>query len=109
MAKKDLPLTEELDFHYLLTLMLPLQEEPEYAALPELFSIIGYDKLIELCQYAGGECIKIPTLSQLCESIEALQYFYDVYIKHCKGFSDIPLNLRHRVGKIHHVYTTSNS
>lgn len=109
MKNNNLPITEELDFHYLLTLMPPLHSLPEYSWLPELFSIIGYESLVKLCQYAGGETIKIPTLEQLVTSIEALQIFYDVYIKKSKSFSSIPQNLRQIVGKIYHVYRTSDN
>ena len=84
--KNKLPITEELDFHYLLTLLPPLQNEPEFALLPELFSTItsdkpDFEKLIDLCKFCGGEVIKIPTIDQLSDSISALQYFYDVDIK----------------------------
>ena len=69
-----LPITEELDFQYLLGLMPPLHDVPEFSWLPELFSIIGYEKLLLLCKYAGGETIKIPTVEQVQESIDALQW-----------------------------------
>lgn len=85
-----LPITEELDFHYLLGLMPPLNNEPEFAWLPELFSTIGYESLIKLCKYAGGETIKIPTIEQLSLSIEALQWFYDVEIKKSKELHMMP-------------------
>ena len=62
---KTLSITEESDFAYLLELMLPLHNVPEFAWLPELFSIIGYEKLLLLCKYAGGETIAIPTIDQI--------------------------------------------
>jgi hypothetical protein len=95
--KSELPITEELDFQYLLQLLPPLEDEEAFAWLPELFSIIGTEKLITLCKYAGGETIKIPTLDQLLEDIEALQWYYDVYIKKSKSTFDIPDSL---VGKV---------
>lgn len=102
--KNNLPLTEELDFHYLLGLMPPLHQVPEFAWLPELFSIIGYERLITLCKYAGGERIKIPTLEQLTDSIDALQWFYDVNIKRCKNITEVPVNLHPLFHKILEVY-----
>ena len=55
MGKRiKLPITEELDFAYLLSLLPPLKDEPEFAWLPELFSIVGHESLIRLCKYAGG-------------------------------------------------------
>lgn len=95
--RSDIPVNEELDFQYLLQLLPPLEDEGAFACLPELFSIIGAEKLITLCKYAGGETIKIPTLDQLLEDIEALQWYYDVYIKKSKTTFYIPDNL---VGKV---------
>ena len=102
---KDLPVSEELDFQYLLQLLPPLENEPEFAWLPELFSIIGAKNLITLCKYAGGETIKIPTIDQLSQDIEALQWYYDVYITKRKTLGEIPANLCALVMKIRSVYS----
>lgn len=80
MKKSSLPLTEELDFSYLLGLMRPLHNIDEFSLLPELFTLLGHEKVIELCRYVGGETITFPTLEELSDSVEALQIFYDVYI-----------------------------
>jgi hypothetical protein len=101
---KELSITEELDFQYLLELLPPLEDTPEFANLPELFSIIGVKSLIKLCKYAGGETITIPTLEQLYTDIQALQYFYDVYIKSSKSPVEIPPNLIELVNKIKTIY-----
>ena len=87
-------LSENIDFCYLLELMPPLHHEPEYAWLPELFSIIGTEKLITLCKYAGGETIKIPTIDELYRSIKALQWFYSVRITKKSKVSEIPPELK---------------
>lgn len=107
--KSKLPITEELDFHYLLNLMPPLKGVPEFQWLPELFSIIGEDRLISLCRFAGGETIRIPTIDELTECINALQYFYDVYIKHRITELEIPDTLRSLVRKIQEVYNAGNN
>ena len=104
MADK-LPVAEELDFAYLLELMPPLHSQPEFAWLPELFCIIGHEKLIDLCKYAGGEYIRIPTLQQLADSIDALQLFYDIRISKKKSISDIPENLVSLFSIIDEVYS----
>lgn len=101
---KDLSTTEELDFHYLLGLMPPLHKVPEFAWLPELFSIIGYDRLIMLCKYAGGEKIQIPTLDQLSTDVEALEWFYKVEIAKSASFIDIPVKLHGVYNKIAEIY-----
>ena len=106
---KNLPLTEELDFHYLLTLMPPLSNEPEFAWLPELFSIVGYESLIKLCKYAGGEHIRIPTLDELSDAICALQWFYDVQINCCRSEEEIPARLYPMYCRIMEVYNAGNS
>lgn len=104
----NLPITEELDFAYLLELMPPLHNVPEFSWLPELFSIVGHEKLIMLCKYAGGEVIQIPTLEELITSIEALQWFYDIYINKTKLNEELPIELVDKVGKIIEVYDARN-
>lgn len=102
--KKKLNTREDLDFAYLLELMRPLAEIPEYSLLPELFSIIGHENLLKLCKYAGGQTITLPTLEELKTAMYALQWFYDVDIKHTKDDSMIPENLVALVNKIREVY-----
>lgn len=104
MKDKELPISEELDFQYLLQLLPPLEGEADFACLPELFSIVGVEKLITLCKYAGGVTIKIPTIEQLLSDIEALQYFYDVYLKRTKVEADIPPSLTGKVRIIRSKY-----
>lgn len=104
MKDKELPISEELDFQYLLQLLPPLENEEAFAWLPELFSIIGAEKLITLCKYAGGETIKIPTIPQLLKDIEALQWYYDVYIIKARCDFEIPDDLKDLVQIIKQVY-----
>ena len=99
-----LPLTEELDFAYLLELMPALHHMSKFAWLPELFSIIGHESLVDLCKYAGGEVIRIPTIEELTTSIEALQWYYDVYIKKSRSISEIPVKFHGMIQEIVRVY-----
>lgn len=101
----DLDVREELDFAYLLELMPPLHDTPEFAWLPELFSIVGYKSLIDLCRFCGGEYIKVPTLEQLKESIEVLQLFYEIEITGKKTKGSIPENLIDKYEKVVEVYS----
>lgn len=87
MKNEKLSLTDEINLHYLLELMPPLFDVPEYALLPELFSTIGIDSLLALCKYAGGETVKIPTLSELSDAILALDMFYNIELLH-KPYND---------------------
>lgn len=100
----NLPITEELDFEYLLEMMPALHDKPGFTWLPELFSIIGADKLVTLCKYAGGETITIPTIEELSTSVEALQIFYDVRIKKIKKISDVPPELNSKFQIISTVF-----
>lgn len=101
---KKLDEQEELDFHLLLSLMPPLHNEPDFALLPELFAILGHEKLIELCKYAGGELLVVPTVKQLADSIEALQWFYNIYIKKTGKYSDVPPEIVGLLDVIRKVY-----
>lgn len=98
--KRELDLTESSDFQYLLELMLPLYKEPAYAWLPELFSIIGHDSLIKLCKVAGGEKIKIPTLTELSDAVQALDWYYNVWITKKHKVIEIPPEYHDLVFKI---------
>ena len=104
-----LSITESSDFYLLLELMVPLYNIEEYAWLPELFSIIGYEKLIQLAKYAGGETIQIPTIEKLTTSLEALDWYYKVYIKKCKYRKSIPIEYAELVDKIKEVLDARNS
>ena len=106
---KELSITESSDFHCLLELMLPLYQVDEYAWLPELFSIIGYEKLITLSKYAGGATIKIPTIVQISEAIEALDWYYKVYVIKNKYRKSIPLKYVDLVEKIKGVFDAANN
>ena len=104
MNKSTLDLTESSDFHYLLALMTALHDEPGFECLPELFSIIGHEKLLLLCKYAGGAEIKIPTIEELSQDIEALRWFYQVYVTKRKYKKSIPIELIPIVDKIVEKY-----
>ena len=104
MKDQKLDITESSDFHCLLELMLPLYNVDEFAWLPELFSIIGHEKLLLLMKYAGGETIKIPTLEQLSDSIQALDWYYRVYITRKKRRKSIPKEYLPLVDKIVEVF-----
>jgi hypothetical protein len=108
MANCRIPVTEELDFAYLLELMRPLYDVDEFAWLPELFCIIGHEKLIELCRYCGGATIRIPTLDDLVNSIEALQIFYNKRISKKVDKLDISVECEDLVKAIEAIYDARN-
>lgn len=77
-----------------------LKDVPGYESLPELFSIIGHERLIDLCKYAGGETIKIPTLEELSRSIQSIQCYYSCFIEKSKPIGSIPYEYIDEVLKI---------
>lgn len=105
--ENDLSVGEELQFHYLLGLLPPLCNQPDFQWLPQLFSIIGHERLLLLCKYAGGETIRIPTLAELQKSMEGLEYFYNKHIKHQDV--DVPEDLVPIVDEILKVYDARNN
>lgn len=105
----SIDLSNSSDFACLLELMVPLTDQPEYACLPELFSIIGPEKLILLSKYAGGSEIKIPTITEITEAIEILQWFYDIHITKKKKLTHCPFKYRSRILKIEEIYKDVSS
>jgi hypothetical protein len=109
MQHSELDITQTSDFYCLLELMVPLYQIDEYAALPELFSIIGHEKLIRLMNYAGGETIRIPTIDELNHAIEALDWYYNVYVTERAQQQSIPEDCRELVNKIKEALHASNN
>ena len=99
-----IPVREELDFAYLLELLPPLYNTDGFEGLAELFSIIGHEKLLTLCKYAGGEYFKIPTLDELDQAIDGLQYFYDVHIAKTKDITEVPMIVLPTFFRIVNIY-----
>lgn len=102
--KVKLDLTQTSDFACLLELMAPLTDDPSYACLPELFSIIGHEKLLLLAKYAGGTTISIPTLEELNDSIAALQWYYDIHISKKKKLTHAPFKYRPTILKLEEYF-----
>lgn len=109
MSKQELPESERLDFHYLLTLMPPLHDVPEFAWLPELFTLVDIDSFLNLCKYCGGETIKIPTLEEVSKSVDAMQWFYDINISKSRTRDDVPEEFKELVERITRIYNARDS
>ena len=104
MSLSKLSITEEIDFAYLLELMPALHNIPQYSWLPELFAVIGYKRLIDLCEYAGGATITIPKIDDLRDSVIALQWFYNIHIKQKSSISEVPKKYKKLYDKICEAY-----
>lgn len=99
----ELSRKEELDFCYLLTLLPALKEIECYQWLPELLSTIGHRSFIDLCKYAGGETITIPTLQELQEAITALEWYYKCFIDKTVDVKEVPQDSIEKVMKIWNI------
>lgn len=108
MKNNALPITDEINLHYLLELMPPLYEIPEFALLPELFSTVGIDSLLALCKYAGGETIKIPTIDELSTAILALDVFYTRDILKQEYNEDVSIGVLKLYERIKAIYDSQN-
>ena len=101
---QELNLKESSDFACLLELMMPLKDDPQFACLPELFSILGHEKLLLLAKYAGGAQIKIPTVEELNDAIEVLQWYYNIHIAKTKKLTHAPFKYRPSILKLEEIY-----
>lgn len=104
-----LSLTEEFDLGSILELMVPMYLRPEYAWLPELMSIVGYQSLIRLCKVAGGEVIRIPTIDQLADAVEAMDWYYKVWISKKYDVTQVPPRVAHLVEVIARTYEDASN
>ena len=68
--KNELKKLNELDIWSLMLFVIyNFQKVPEYSTLSELVYILDKPHLLKLCEYFGGQTIKIPTIDQLEETI----------------------------------------
>lgn len=67
--------------------ILQLKRSPEYAVLSELIYSLDRDSLLNLCKQFGGMTLKIPTLDELDDVIDALLLYCYTNLEH-KSFED---------------------
>lgn len=84
--KNELQKLNELDIWSLMLFVLyNFQKIPEYSTLSELAYILDKKHLLKLCEYFGGQTIKIPTIDELEETIlSMLLYQYIDVQKICE-------------------------
>lgn len=100
----SLDLKETSDFACLLELMMPLENEPQYACLPELFAILGHEKLLLLAKYAGGTVVKIPTVEEITYLVESLQWYYNIHVAKTKKLIHAPFKYRPMIHRLEEIY-----
>ena len=78
MLKNNLENLKQQDFYSLLLFSLyKMTQIPEYSSISEMVYVIDKDNFLNLCEFFGGQTIKIPTtqeLEQLVYSLLLYQY-----------------------------------
>ena len=81
MAKTDLLKLKEVDVWSLLLFVLyKMTSIQEMSTLGEMAYILPKDSLLKLCEYYGGETIRVPTLSELENMLSAIMLYHNVDI-----------------------------
>lgn len=72
---------KETDVYSLILFALyKLMDVPEYSAVSELAYVLDKENLLNLCEFFGGTTIKIPTISELEDMMQALLLYQYVNI-----------------------------
>lgn len=80
--KNELDKLKQIDLWSLMLFVLyNFQNIPEYSAISELAYILDEKNLLKLCEYFGGQTIKIPTIDQLEETIYAMLLYQYIDIE----------------------------
>lgn len=81
--KDELKKLKEVDIWSLMLFVLyKFQQIPEYSSISELAYILDQKSMLRLCEYFGGQVIKIPTIDQLEELLYAMLIYQYVDIEH---------------------------
>ena len=74
----ELKRLKQIDIWSLMLFVLyNFQKIPEYSSISELCYVLDEKNLLKLCEYFGGQIIKIPTIDQLEETLYGmLMYQY---------------------------------
>lgn len=80
--KNELQKLKQMDIWSLMLFVLyNFQKIPEYSAISELAYILDEKSLLKLCEYFGGQTIKIPTIDQMEETIYSMLLYQYVDIE----------------------------
>lgn len=76
MLKSNIDNFKQQDFYSLLLFSLyKMTNVPEYSSLSEMAYVLDKDNFLNLCEYFGGQTIKIPTIKE----VESLVYSLLLY------------------------------
>lgn len=73
-------LSEEDIYSLMLFALYKLEDDPQYSSLSQLSYILDKNSLLNLCEFYGGLTIKIPTIDDLKNLLNALIMFQRIDI-----------------------------
>lgn len=80
--KEELTKLTKIDIWSLMLFVLyNFQKIPEYSGISELAYILDQKNLLKLCEYFGGQTIRIPTIDELRTMLYALLLYQYVNIE----------------------------
>lgn len=83
MIRNNIENLKQADFYSLLLFVLfKMTENPQYSSLSQLSYVLDKENLLNLCEYFGGQTIKIPTTHELENLIYGLLLYQHVKIEH---------------------------
>lgn len=68
----------------MLFVLYNFQNIPEYSSISELAYVLDEKNFLKLCEYFGGQTIKIPTVDELELTIYAMLLYQYIDIEHIK-------------------------
>lgn len=75
----------------MLFVLYNFQNIPEYASISELAYVLDEKNFLKLCEYFGGQTIKIPTVDELELTIYAMLLYQYIDVEHVKETEAIKL------------------
>lgn len=80
--KQELSKLKKIDVWSLMLFVLyNFQKIPEYSAISELAYILDEKSMLKLCEYFGGQTIKIPTIDELEITLYAMLLYQYIDIE----------------------------
>lgn len=83
MLKNDTENLKQQDFYSLLMFTLyKMTNIPEYSSLSELAYVLDKDNFLNLCEFFGGQTIKVPTITEVKSLVYSLLLYQYVNVQH---------------------------
>ena len=101
--KQELLQLKKTDIWSLMLFVLyNFQHVPEYSSISELAYVLDEKNMLKLCEYFGGQTIKIPTIDELENTLYAMLLYQYVDIEHMP-FEDSLMILKIDKAKINDI------